>query len=502
MSLTTLLPSSLCSSLLLGSAGLLAFYILSFYYKVSRFPKGPTPLPFVGNMLLFRRSKKCIHELFNELSDQYDPVYTIYMGPKPIVVIADSKLGIECMRKVGFAGRPDYGITRAMFPYKSIDVFFGDYSREWEVLKKVSHEAIQKYTRSLRHPHVVVKVVDQMVDRMESGFEALEDFTLMLNAILASAAFGKEYRLDDKEFLNWKKSVQGQQSGRGKILLITFVPIFRYIFRDVWNLFIETKEFQRSFVKSRYDEALASFDGSNIRTFCEAVIAAERDATSEDKEIARYMTTNNLHNVIFDLFFAGTDTTKNTLAWIFLLACKHADLQERMRKEIISVIGPLENIPSPEHKEECHYTMAFIHECMRYRSITPNGVPHKTTADIEDVGGHRIPKGTIVLHPYYRPLYDDGAWKDPNSFDPDRFLVDGRFSKQGSPFFLAFGVGRRSCPGNQLALLTMFLVISRMMQHATARNGRFVIRNNDTVDLEGQKIAAAWIASKYTMTIE
>lgn len=391
----------LIPSLLIGSLGCLACYILSFYYKVSKYPRGPRPLPFIGNILTFRQEKS-VHEILDDLSHkpEYQPLYTIFMGPVPLVVIADSKLGIECMRKVSFAGRPDYGFTRFMFPDGSVDVFFGDYSREWEVLKKISHEAIKRYTQSLSHPNVVARVVDQIFDskRKDGKFNmsAIDDFTLMMNAILASAAFGKDYALHDPEFLSWKNSLNRQGTKQGQLLLTGFMPLLRFVFRDTWQRFTETKEFQRGFVRDRYNESLESFDGTNISTFCQAVISAQRDAEDDDKDIRRFMTPGNLHNVVFDLFFAGTDTTKNTLAWIFLFICKNPQMQERIRKEIKEVVG--EEQAQPTHKDDCHYTMAFIAEVMRHRTITPAGVPHKTTTDV-DVAGYRLPKGTIVLHP-------------------------------------------------------------------------------------------------------
>ena len=256
---------SLIPSLLVGVSGCLFFYIASFYYKVSRLPKGPTPLPFIGNILTFR-SADAVHQVFDAWAAKYSPIYTIYLGPKPIVIISDSKLGVETMRKVTFAGRPDYGITQLMFEDNSIDVFFADFSREWEVLKKVAHEAIKKYTSSQRHPFLVSNVVDRIFDRKDADGKRMEmvaqnDFSLMLNAILASAAFGKNYEFDDTEFLSWKRSIEQQGTGQGQLVLILFVPFLKYVFRDMWSRFEREKDFQNKFIKRRYNENLESFDG-------------------------------------------------------------------------------------------------------------------------------------------------------------------------------------------------------------------------------------------------
>lgn len=499
--------SAVLSSLAVGAVGCLCYLIVSFYYKVSRYPKGPTPLPLIGNLLTFRTPRH-LHEVFSELSYKYAPVYTIYLGPKPIVVISDPKIGTEALRKAAFAGRPDFGISDFMFGGDSSDVFFADYSRQWEVLKKMAHLAIKKYTSSARHPRVVAHVVDQLFDRKDENGRRLDidvtnDFTLLMNAILASAAFGKEYAFDDEEFVNWKTSIERQRVGSGQLILIFFVPVFKYIFRDQWQRFQESHRFQEKFVEQRFRECNESFDGTNVTNFCQAVIAAKKEAEEEDRETSVYMTTKNMRNVVFDLFFAGTDTTKHTMCWIFLFLCKHRDMQIRMREEILSVVGKAENIPLPEHRDECHFTMAFIAECMRFRTIIPNSVPHKTTMDTE-VAGHKLSKGTIVLNPIYKTFMDRELWTRPEEFNPDRFIVDGKFTTKPFPYFTAFGVGRRSCPGNNLALVTMFMTMARFMQRLEdlPDSPVFGIKGgNDSMGTGGQKVAAQWKSGDYVMEI-
>ena len=41
------------------------------------------------------------------------------------------------------------------------------------------------------------------------------------------------------------------------------------------------------------------------------------------------------------------------------------------------------------------YTNAFIQELMRFRTLGPLGVPHKTNADV-NLNGFDIPNGTLV----------------------------------------------------------------------------------------------------------
>ncbi|EPB77229.1 unspecific monooxygenase [Ancylostoma ceylanicum] len=65
---------------------LLAAYVWFFYEDVKRYPKGPTPFPFIGNLLSINFHK--LHEVFVRYSKQYGNVFTIWL-PKPYVVIMD-----------------------------------------------------------------------------------------------------------------------------------------------------------------------------------------------------------------------------------------------------------------------------------------------------------------------------------------------------------------------------------------------------------------------------
>lgn len=56
-------------------------------------------------------------------------------------------------------------------------------------------------------------------------------------------------------------------------------------------------------------------------------------------------------------------------------------------------------------------------------------------------------------------------WKEPDKFEPMRFLQSGRLIKPDH--FLPFGAGRRSCMGYKLVQYISFSVVSSIMQKFT-----------------------------------
>lgn len=73
---------------------LLPFYIISFYNRVSRYPPGPLPLPFFGDLLqvtslsafILQLPVNDMHKYITRLKEKYGPVYTVWQ-PHPVVYI-------------------------------------------------------------------------------------------------------------------------------------------------------------------------------------------------------------------------------------------------------------------------------------------------------------------------------------------------------------------------------------------------------------------------------
>lgn len=133
-----------------------------------------------------------------------------------------------------------------------------------------------------------------------------------------------------------------------------------------------------------------------------------------------------------------------------------------MREEIESVIG--DEVPTIEHKANCHLVNAFVVETMRYRTVVPLGVPHRALVD-SNIRGFAIAKDTSVMLHANNILHDPKHWTKPEVFNPSRFLDDGeKFNVRQCPAFVPFGVGRRACLGEKLALTDLFFIVARLLQ--------------------------------------
>ncbi|OBS71146.1 hypothetical protein A6R68_00313, partial [Neotoma lepida] len=75
-------------------------------YERRKLPPGPTPLPIIGNILQI--NAKNINQTLTNLSKAYGPIFTLYLGMQPTVVLHGYDTIKEALIDRGeeFAGRP------------------------------------------------------------------------------------------------------------------------------------------------------------------------------------------------------------------------------------------------------------------------------------------------------------------------------------------------------------------------------------------------------------
>ena len=118
---------------------------------------------------------------------------------------------------------------------------------------------------------------------------------------------------------------------------------------------------------------------------------------------------------------------------------------------------------SLDNKPDLPYTNAVLLESMRIATIVPMALPHVTTEDIE-VKEFIIPKDSIIFPDILNVHYDPGHWKDPETFNPDRFYDEATNTFKNDDHLIPFSVGKRYCLGQSLAEKEYFLFFANLFQ--------------------------------------
>lgn len=146
---------------------------------------------------------------------------------------------------------------------------------------------------------------------------------------------------------------------------------------------------------------------------------------------------------------AGTDSSAASAEWTMVELLLHPEILAKVKAELKSVIGEKRTIEESDISK-LPYLKAVVKESLRFHPPAPLLIPREAVEETR-VNGYRIPKGTKMFVNYWAISRDPSIWKDPESFEPKRFL--GKDVDWGGQHFelIPLGTGRRICPGLPLA---------------------------------------------------
>ena len=159
---------------------------------------------------------------------------------------------------------------------------------------------------------------------------------------------------------------------------------------------------------------------------------------------------------------AGHETTANALTWSLFLLSLSPDWSERLGAEAERALdGPPETAA-----ERLVETRALIEEAMRlYPSVASMS---RQAVGPDDLCGRRIRKGALIIVSPYVLHRHRLLWRDPDTFDPSRFLP-GEREKIDRFSYLPFGVGPRVCVGAAFSLQEAVIILASIMRRFEVR---------------------------------
>ncbi len=195
-------------------------------------------------------------------------------------------------------------------------------------------------------------------------------------------------------------------------------------------------------------------NGEHFDDIAAAVIAARDDFTRTA------FNREELIDQLGVLFLAGHETSASALTWAFYLLAMQPDLVARVRREIREVAGEDGSIGFEETKHLLTIRNLFRETLRLYPPITflPRVATEATT-----IGKKRVKRGALVMVAPWVLHRHKRYWKNPDVFDPDRFLP-ARESELTPGAYIPFGQGPRVCAGAAFALTEAVLLIARLFR--------------------------------------
>ena len=160
-----------------------------------------------------------------------------------------------------------------------------------------------------------------------------------------------------------------------------------------------------------------------------------------------------------ELLLGGTDTSAQTIQWTMAELINNRNVLKRLREEIDSVVGETRLIQEKD-LPKLPYLQSVVKEGLRLHPPLPLMV--RTFQRSCEMKGFYIAEKTTLVVNAYAVMRDPTTWEDPDEFKPERFLRQEE--ERRALKHIAFGSGRRGCPGSNLATIFIGTAIGTMVQ--------------------------------------
>ncbi|KAG5564573.1 hypothetical protein RHGRI_000678 [Rhododendron griersonianum] len=404
------------------------------------------PMPFSHNIL------PRVLSFYHHWRKIYGATFLVWFGPTVRLTVSDPDL----IREI-FTSKSEFYEKNEAHPL--IKQLEGDGLLSLKGEKWAHHRKIITPTFHMENLKLLIPMASQSVIQMLEKWVAMSDsgevevevsewFQTLTEDIITRTAFGSSYE-DGKAIFR----LQAQQMVlASEAFQKVFIPGYRISYfrsrflptkRNMksWKLDKEIKKSLVNLIDKRRENSCNERVGNGPKDLLGLMIQAStkessvRTRTELNSSPSSKITVHDIAEECKSFFFAGEQTTSNLLTWTTVLLAMHPQWQLSMiLNEVLRLYPPI---------------VATI---------------RRAKADVE-LGGCKIPIGTELLIPILAVHHDQAIWgNDANEFNPARFSDGVARAAKHPVAFIPFGLGVRTCIGQNLAILQAKLTIAIMLQ--------------------------------------
>ena len=443
---------------------------------------GPRGLPFIGYLPFMG---KYPHKTFIELAKKYGDVFQLRLGSRPVVVIN----GLESLRQAAlkqqndFAGRASFYFFRRGGRGLTIGAANGEL---WKRQREITFNAMHKF---LAHKKTFIEqqVMEEAAELSEvfrsyegQPFDPERDIGMAVANVTTRIVYGRRYSRNEREFCHFIEIARDFVSRAPGTMVIDVLPkppiLSKILDRKSFENLEEVLNLLEKIALNHVKEHKDSYNPENIRDLIDALLEAVSELDESDK--ALNMEKRLLNATSMELMGTGLEPHFSILHWMLLYLITYPEIQTKLQQELDEVVGR-EGPVCFEDRKRLPFTEACIQETLRHCPPNPLALPHATTVDTT-LNGYFIPQNTTVFLNLYSVSRDERYWKEPEQFNPHRFLnTNGHIKEDLLDKHYPFGIGKRRCFGEYLGRLELFVLLTNVL-----RKWRFEKVAGEKLDLQ------------------
>ncbi|KAF7373059.1 Cytochrome P450 [Mycena sanguinolenta] len=462
-------------------------------------PPGPRKLPLIGNVLDMPTQRQW--ETFLKWSEQFrSDIIHLNVAGTSIVVLSS----MEAVKEL-FEKRSDLYSDRPRLPML-VELMGWDfaiptmkYGDRWLVLsilrggltcgfdrrshRKMFHEVFKVGAVEQFEPQELAATHELLRRLLRGPTDVMKDFRHLAGTIIMNVTYGIDIHGADDKYIRIAKEALDSISiaSMPGAFLVDSIPALKYVPNwipgaEFKRKATEWKEIAQELLQLPFSETKKNIATGAARTSYTSInLRLSEDLTDIEREEQEAIIKTTAAN----MYIAGVDTTVSAMGTFILAMLLNPEVQKKAQAEIDSVVGPGQ-LPSFADKPTLPYISAIVKEVLRWRNVTPLAFPHYVAAD-DEYRGYRIPANSLVIGNAWAILHDETVYPDPHSFRPERFLLsDGKLNPTTrDPETVAFGFGRRICPGRHMAAASLWIVVASILStfnidKAIGENGEII----------------------------
>ncbi|XP_077372715.1 thromboxane-A synthase [Festucalex cinctus] len=469
----------------------LLFLALLYWYSVYPFSvltqcgiKHPKPVPFFGNLFLFRQG------FFHPVSDlikTYGRVCGYYLGRRAVVVVADPDMLRQVMVRE-FSSFPNRMTNR--FANKPMsDCLLMLKNEQWKRVRSILTPSFSAARMKEMVPLIqtaTTALMDNLDVYAESGeaFDIHRCFGCFTMDVIGSVAFATQVDSQNNPDDPFVRHAQMFFSFSFFRPIMLFFIAFPHVMARLVGIIPNKRRRQMNeFFINSIQEIIRQREQQppeqRRRDFLQLMLDARSsnsEASSHDAEspqsglrlpepsarrpTKKVITEDEIVGQAFVFLLAGHETSSSTLAFTCYLLAIHPECQWRVQEEVDDFFSKHES-PDYTNVQELKYLDMVVCEALR---LYPPGF--RFSREIEQdcvVNGVWLPKGALLEIPAGFLHYDPEHWPEPEKFIPERFTPEAKASRHAF-VYLPFGAGPRNCVGMRLAHLEIKMALVRLFR--------------------------------------
>lgn len=399
-------------------------------------------LPFLGGLLAFRRNEI---QLYERMYQRYGDISRVQLASVSLVMLFAPAYVAELAEHDYACLEKPRAIQHFLAPVFGRGLLAADTAvhrqQRMRLAPLFQHRHLDRYTATMATTAEQIQAGWQPGQRIDLHAEMLR-ITL---GIVGSTLFGADV-IDEADDLQ-EALTTAQRCTNARMTAIIPLPLN-------WP----------TAVNRRFRQAIARLNETVYRIIAQrrqhpqnrgdvlSLLLAAQEGPEGDR-----LTDQQVRDEVMTLFVAGYETTANALAWTWHLLMQHPAIYQQVQQEVQQVLAG--RTPTAADLPSMPLLLRVIKESLRLYPAVP--VIGRRVVVPLTIDGYHLPVNTVVGVSMYVIQRRADLFPEPARFDPDRWLPT-RETSLPRYAYLPFGIGPRTCIGNQFALHEAQLVLATL----------------------------------------